>query len=226
LGARVSKRRIIVVIACFLISSIFVYWQPHVAPAKKGVPIGRVLANIDGWQDSGVIPLEAKIVQELKLDDYANNYFSNSRDRISLYIGYYLTSKEVGAAHSPLVCFPGQGWLLSNFEKRTLKVGENDINLMVIVASTPEKKELLVYWFQAYERTSPSTFWQKIYVLLSKYTDRREDNAFVRVTVPMDKNTEKEAYETGVRFIQAFYPVFLNYVRDGNEGKQERAEPN
>jgi len=216
LGTRISNRKIIVVMACFLTACILVYWQPHVAPVNKERSLEQALAAIDGWRDIGLMPLDSRIVQELRLDDYANNHFSNSGDRVSLYIGYYLTSKDVGAAHSPLVCFPGQGWLLSNFQKRTVRVGENHINLMVLVASTPQNKELLIYWFQAFERTSPSTFWQKIYVLLSKYLDKREDNAFVRVTVPMDKASEKEAYEVGVKFIEAFYPVFLSYVRQGN----------
>ena len=219
MGAGISKRRILIVIACFLVTAAIVYRQPDVTPVKKDISLDRALAGIDGWRDSGVVPLDAKIVQELRLDDYANNHFSNSGERVSLYIGYYLTSKDVGAAHSPLVCFPGQGWLLSDFQKRTVRAGENDISLMTIVASTPQKKELLVYWFQAFERTSPSTFWQKLYVLLSKYTRKREDNAFVRVTVPMDKMSEKEAYEVGVRFIEAFYPVFLDYVRQGNGQK-------
>jgi EpsI family protein len=219
LGATISKRRILIVTACFLAVSVLIYWQPEVEAARKETSLQQILLSIDGWHNGGLMPLDATIREELKLDDYANNYFTNGGSRISLYIGYYLTSKNVGAAHSPLVCFPGQGWLLSNFEKRTARAGANPINLMTIVASTPQKKELLVYWFQAFERTSPSTFWQKIYVLLSKYKDSREDNAFVRVTVPMDKISEKEAYEVGVRFIEAFYPVFLDYVRQGKESR-------
>lgn len=219
MGATINKRRILIVTACFLAVSVLIYWQPEVEAARKETSLQQILLSIDGWHNGGLMPLDAKIREELKLDDYANNYFTNGGNRISLYIGYYLTSKNVGAAHSPLVCFPGQGWLLSDFKKRTARAGANPINLMTIVASTPQKKELLVYWFQAFERTSPSTFWQKIYVLLSKYKDSREDNAFVRVTVPMDKISEKEAYEVGVRFIEAFYTVFLDFVRQGNEGR-------
>jgi len=214
LGAKISKRRILVVVVCFLIAGAIVCLQPEIDAARKGTSLAQILAGIDGWHDGGLMPLDPKIVQDLRLDDYANNYFSNGRDRITLYVGYYLTSKNVGVAHSPLVCFPGQGWLLSDFEKRTVTLNGVHINLMVIVASKPEAKELLIYWFQAFERTSPSTFWQKIYVLLSKYSDKREDNAFVRVTVPMGKISKSEAYEIGVKFIKDFYPQFLSYVRE------------
>jgi EpsI family protein len=219
LGATISKRRILIVTGCFLAVSVLIYWQPEVEAARKETSLQQILFSIDGWHNGGRMPLDAGIREELKLDDYANNYFTNGRNRISFYIGYYLTSKNVGAAHSPLVCFPGQGWLLSDFDKRTVRVDGSEINLMVIKASTAQKKELLIYWFQAFERTSPGTFWQKIYVLLSKYTRKREDNAFVRVTLPMDEMSEKVAYEVGVRFIEAFYPIFLDYVRQGKESR-------
>ena len=62
-------------------------------------------------------PLGPKIVKALELDDYANQSYSDGKDTISLYIGYYFTAKKVGAAHDPLVCFPGQGWVVSDTQK-------------------------------------------------------------------------------------------------------------
>jgi hypothetical protein len=43
---------------------------------------------------------------------------------------------------------------------------------------------------------------------------RREDNAFVRVTVPMEKRSAEEAYAVGLSFIKAFYPQFLAHVQE------------
>ena len=133
-------------------------------------------------------------------------------DRAFLYIGYYLTSKNVGAAHSPLVCFPGQGWLLTDFEEKSLDTTIGNINLMTIVASTPQNKQLLIYWFQAFEQTSPGTFMQKINLIRSRLINGREDNAFVRVTVPLDKKSVDQAYAIGADFIRAFYPDFHKHL--------------
>jgi hypothetical protein len=85
-----------------------------------------------------------------------------------------------------------------------------------MVASIGPRKELLIYWFQAYDRTSPGTFRQKFNTLLSKFHKGREDNAFVRITVPMNEITVDEAYSTGKNFIEKFYPHFLKYVRENN----------
>jgi EpsI family protein len=213
----ISRSKIIGVVICFIIAAIFVYWQPDSKIAKKERSLVQNLADIEGWKNSGLIQIDTRIVNVLNLDDYVNNYFTNGDAIVSLYIGYYLTSKKVAAAHSPLVCFPGQGWDLSDFEKKSVKVGNHTINLMRIIASTPQRKELLIYWFQAYEKTSSGTFFQKINTLLSKFIDGREDNAFVRVTVPMKNMDVDQAYKMGVDFIKAFYPRFLEHVKDDQD---------
>ena len=161
----ISRSRIITAVICFSIAAVFVYWEPEVRISKKEKTLAEALANIDGWKNSGLIQIDQKIIDALDLDDYVNNYFSNGEAVVSLYVGYYLTSQKVGAAHSPLVCFPGQGWTLSDFKEKSAKVGRNEVNLMQIIASAPERKELLIYWFQAYDKTSPGTFLQKIYTL-------------------------------------------------------------
>jgi hypothetical protein len=86
-----------------------VYWQPESKAAKKHQSLPRALANIKGWHSNGLVELDRSIIEALELDEYVNHNFTNGRETVSLYIGYYLTSKKVGASHSPLVCFPGQG---------------------------------------------------------------------------------------------------------------------
>jgi EpsI family protein len=203
-----------VISCCFVLTGALVYWGGESFATRKAARLDEALAEVSGWQSAGPAPLDSKIVAALELDDYYNRQLTNGKDRVSLYIGYYLSSKKVGAAHSPLVCFPGQGWLLQDFVTRSETIDGKEINLMHIVASTSQQKELLIFWFQAFDRTSPSEFIQKLYTLWSKFTNRREDNAFVRVTVPMEKRSAEEAYAVGLSFIKAFYPHFLEHVRE------------
>lgn len=210
----VSRSKIILVIVCLTIAGILISWQPDINAAKKQTSLNQALADINGWHSSGFIQLDQKIIDGLYLDDYVNHSFSNGSGAVSLYIGYYLTSKKVSAAHSPLVCFPGQGWVLSDSAEKTLRIGQNKINLKHMVAAIGQRKQLLIYWFQAYDKTSPGTFFQKINTLWAKFFKGREDNAFVRVTVPMAKISDEEAYKIGVEFIHAFYPRFIEHVRD------------
>jgi len=95
------------------LTSFFVYLQPESRAAKKQLHLAQALVKIKGWHSEGLVELDRGIVEELELDDYANHNFSNGSKTVSLYIGYYLTSKKVGAAHSPLVCFPGNPFIVS-----------------------------------------------------------------------------------------------------------------
>jgi EpsI family protein len=195
-------------------TSILVYWQPDSKAAQKQLTLAEALSDIEGWRVEGFTELDRVIAESLDLDDYVNHNFSNGSEIVSLYIGYYLTSKKVGAAHSPLVCFTGQGWVLADAENKSITIGDKKINYSKMLASIGSRKELLIYWFQAFDRTSPETFSQKLNVLWSKFRNGRTDNAFVRVTVSINDQSVDEAYDTGLKFIEAFYPRFIEFVKE------------
>ena len=215
--ASIQLHKLVILIICFGLTSVLIYRAHSSNPVKKQMPLAQALANINGWTISGNAPLDPKIVKALELDDYVNHSYSNGNNKLSLYIGYYLTTHKVGAAHSPLVCFPGQGWVLSEAENKSLTVQGNDIHLMSMIVTRGELKELVLYWFQAFDKTSAGTFLQKVYALLAKFIHAREDNAFVRVSMPLQGESLEEALETMFAFIRDFYPVFLTYIRQGNE---------
>jgi EpsI family protein len=217
-----SSTKIIILVLFFVLTGILLHWKPASNAAKKEKSLSQALANIPGWENITSNQLDAKIVQALELDEYVNHNFSNGEENISLYIGYYFTSKKVGAAHDPLVCFPGQGWTVSGFKKGDLTLNTLDngsicsISYSEMIARLGQQKELILYWFQAYDQTNSNTFSQKISLLRGKTLGRGEDNAFVRITVRLGKKSLSEYRETLFKFIRAFYPVFLNYVKEGN----------
>ncbi|OEU51217.1 MAG: EpsI family protein, partial [Desulfobulbaceae bacterium S5133MH15] len=128
--------------------------------------------------------------------------------------GYYLSTRKVGAAHSPLVCFPGQGWIISSKDRTALKIKGNEIHLLSMIVTRGQEKELVAYWFQSYDQTDPDTLSQKISLLWQKLLHEKENNAFVRVSISVGEKSLSEARDTVFEFIRSFYPVFLNYVKD------------
>jgi len=80
-------------------------------------------------------------------------------------------------------------------------------------------KELVIYWFQSYDKAISETFSQKLSALVSKISQGREDNAFVRTSMALEGKSPEEGREVIFDFIREFYPAFLKYVREGNEGK-------
>jgi EpsI family protein len=75
-----------------------------------------------------------------------------------------------------------------------------------------ERQELVMYWYQAHEKTVPEAYKNKLNALLNKLTGKKQEHAFIRISVPIGKSGPEEAGNVGKNFIAAFYPVFLTYV--------------
>lgn len=212
MGNTVSKRWLILSAALFLTCAV-VYLRSEPAAAQKAQPLQEALAAIDGWRAGEPLDLGGEIVEALLLDDHIYRSYHSGKRVVSLYIGYYLTTQKVGAAHSPLVCFPGQGWVLSDAQSLTVDTEAGPIHLKQMIATKGNHREMLLYWFQSYDLSSPDTLRQKVNNFVSRVQNNREDNAFVRITVPLGNTTESDALRDGTDFIKAFYPVFLDFIR-------------
>ena len=185
--------------------------------ARKSGPLREVLSGIDGWVRTEYVPLNPELVKNLQLDDYVNEHFSNGKDIVSVYIGYYFGLEKIGAAHDPMVCFPGQGWELSGIQKGKLSLEANRSSLIEyssMEASNGTDREWIVYWFQSYDRATPDTLSQKLTSLWQKMLHQREDNAFVRLSISVGNRPPEEPRQVLFDFIRAFYPGFLAYVRE------------
>jgi EpsI family protein len=214
--SKTHRFRIVILIVALLLTSGLIFHRPASEPKPKPFPLPKILNNVNGWKVAGQFPMEEKIVRALELDDYVFAGFANGQDRVGLYIGYYLTTKKVGAAHDPLVCFPGQGWVLSDKSTGKLSVGpegKDVVSYSSMVANKGKDRELLVYWFQSYDETSGGTFSQKLRSLAVKFRGGGEDNAFVRVSTELGEQSQEQAREIIFRFVRDFYPVFLTYIR-------------
>lgn len=216
---QLSNTRIIILALCLILTGAIIFSKSDRVPLKKQILLRQALAEIKGCETSNFSPLEENIAEALKLDDYLNQYYQCGGERMSLYIGYYLTTKKVGAAHDPLVCFPGQGWVLSDRNKNKILIDKDadlEVSYSMMTASRGDQKELIVYWFQSYDKTNPDTLSQKITSLVNKVAHSGEDNAFVRITMSIGEKNASECHDAILRFVRDFYPMFLAYIKNNS----------
>jgi len=209
------RLNIFILIICLLISGYFIHRNISSEALERSVHLVEFFSRIDGWEKGKINFVGDDIATSLDLDDYLYADFKKGSKYVSLYIGYYETLKKVGSAHSPLVCFPGQGWNISETQNQKIKTDAGEIHLASMIVGKGGKDELVLYWFQAYDRTSPGTFMQKVNSFLSKVRHKNERNAFVRITIPLTSTIDFKAFETGREFLQDFYPKFLRYILIG-----------
>ncbi len=161
------------------------------------------------------IPLGENVKETLELDDYLLADYRGPNGSVNLYIGYYFSAAKMSAAHSPLVCLPAQGWSVDEPVMKQLTVGGNVINYAEIEASIQGKTDLVLYWYQSAQITSPHVFRNKVNTFYNKFTQDGEQHAFVRVTVLL-AGGKQDVNRLALDFIQDFYPEFIEYIGSDN----------
>ena len=173
----------------------------------------KVFSSIDGYSTHNHLKVEQNIYDFLNLDDYIYSIYNKNGIDITLYIGYYYTFDKISSAHSPMVCFPAQGWILNKPMFHTVSTGENTVNYAEMEVTLGKTKQFILYWFQAYRNTSPHSHMEKVYALYNRLVHKNGQNALVRISIPLENISREDALEVGNHFIRAFYPGFIRYIQ-------------
>ncbi len=212
-----SLKRTPLITFCILliITCLFAYRPSGSSTGGKEVKLQTVFGPVDGYRMVGRQPIDDSIVAFLELDDYIMTTYSRGNLPITLYIGYYYSLDKASAAHSPLVCFPSQGWRIGAPVKRSLKVGEHTVRYAEMTASLEAQQEQVFYWYQADDDSVPEVYRNKINATLNRIMGGSPEHAFVRVSIPFGQRVSQEqARQEGLEFIASFYPAFLNFIRN------------
>lgn len=208
--------RVCVAVVLLLATGFAVNLKQDATVHVGGDPLFSAFIGFGEWRMIGDIPLDSKVQKELRLDDHLYRRFSNGKSTVTLYVGYYHAAAKVGASHDPLVCFPGQGWVLqgknSVSDVMTIQGEKKQLSYATMVAERNDNKELLFYWFQADTKMASSTLMQKLHLVQSKIFGYGQHNAFVRLSMELKDQTTEDGRQAMRRFISDFYPAFLQYI--------------
>jgi EpsI family protein len=209
--------KLITLIGLFLITCIFV-WGFGDGPSKVEKPaIQEYLAQIDGYDVIRNIQLPSGAYDMLSLDDYVYTDFDGPGGSVNLYIGYYYSPNKAYAAHSPLICYKSQGWRVTRQPvSGSLMVNGQRIIYEAIVTESERRKELVLYWYQARLRTNSKVYRNKISMAVNRLMYKNDQHAFVRVSARFGNASYDEVMARIVRFIEAFYPSFIQFVQEGD----------
>jgi EpsI family protein len=207
------EKKLIVLIVTFLVTCLLVYKPSGKSePVHKGHSLREMMDQINGYSVANAITLDDNTYRFLDLDDYTFGDYQGRNGLVNLFIGFYYTTDKISAAHSPLACFPGQGWTITRPAAHELKVGTLTIHYAEITATREGQKELVLYWYQAFHDTTPYVYRNKIDALYNKLAKQEQQNAFVRVSMPMENSTYAQAKKAGTDFMKVFYPKFIEYI--------------
>jgi EpsI family protein len=219
MGQTVRKRLIVLSVMLAAIGVIANWnWAVSQKQFEPSNDLSEVLSEIPNWQLFNRVPLELSVVEALKLDDYVNFAYSNENGDVFLYIGQYFSNQQVGAAHDPMVCYPGQGWKISQRTKgnvsltKAFKDKDHTVSYSSMITELNGRKNLVVYWFQANDSAHKDTLSQKLSSLWNVFTGSGHANALIRISTTVNDNDILTGKTRIFKFINEFYPIYLNYI--------------
>ena len=214
MGKRIEKK-LFVLIGLFLVTCILMSMTKKEVMIKEKPPLKNYFEHINGYETVRHIELLNDHYKMLDLDDYLFvNYKGNNR-KINLYIGYYYTANKAYAAHSPLICYPSQGWeIIVQPTKHSIDIGPHTLNYEEIITGLGNEKELVLYWWQAYQQTNTQIYKNKIDMGYNKFIHNNEEHAFVRVSVNLANSSFQKSEKAAIDFIKVFYPQFIDFITE------------
>jgi EpsI family protein len=216
LGIKTDKKLFYIVLL-LLITCFFIYKDADTTVSNHiRSKLSEFLREIDGYKIGTDIPLEKGVSNMLKLDDYVFTNYNKDNQNVTLYIGHYYTLAKLTAAHSPLVCYPSQGWIIDEPITHQVTISNDTLHYGELVARLGDKQELIMYWYQAYHKSMSEISKLKLATAINKLRDNNEQHGFVRVSIPFSGTDQEQARATGLTFIKAFWPHYLSYIENNN----------
>ncbi len=205
--------KLLILIVLFLGTSALVYGMKQPDTFEGKTALNEQLLNIPDYPTTHKIALNKDALRMLKLDDYLFADYQGPTGKVNLYIGYYYTAAKAYASHSPLVCYPSQGWKIdSGPTAGILNIPPSTIHYEEITTSLGEKKELVLFWYQSRLQTATQIYKNKINMGYNKLVHNDQQHGFVRVAVPFAGADQNDARTRATEFIKNFYPKFVHFI--------------
>lgn len=149
------------------------------------LPLTAFPLLLDDWRASES-RMDVEVENSLGLDDYViADYRRDETDVVNFYAAFYGSQRKGVSPHSPQVCIPGGGWLITGLSRLPVMLafsseGGFDVNRVIIERAG--QRQLVYYWFEQRGRRIANEYWMKWYLLVDALVRNRSDGALVRVT--------------------------------------------
>lgn len=200
------------VLFCALVSVQVLGSREEVRPAK--LPLATFPLALGNWQ-ARESSLSVGVEKALGFDDYVlAEYRNGDGSAIDFYVAYYASQRKGVSPHSPQVCIPGGGWVISELDQVTVpQVDAPAFEAVRVVIDRAGQRQVVYYWFEQRGRRISNEYLMKWYLLFDSLTRNRTDGALVRVTTQVAPNETIDVADQRLQsFIQLAAPKLGTYV--------------
>lgn len=162
--------------------------------------------------------LEPDTERALGMDDYiVSDYSKLEGSPVNLYVAYYATQRKGISPHSPSVCLPGGGWMITSLESASFTdLPERLIFNRAVIQNGPSK-QIVYYWFDERGRKIASEWAAKWYLFTDAIMWNRTDGALIRLIAPVFPGQSEEAADERLHaFMKVVVPSLARYLPPAN----------
>ena len=113
---------------------------------------------------------------------------------VDLFIAYFASQRAGDTLHSPKNCLPGGGWFPVQSMERTIQpAGGAPFSVNEYLIAKGDERKLVLYWYQARNRSVASEYWAKFYLVADAMRYNRSDGSLIRITTPVNRGEPIDA---------------------------------
>jgi EpsI family protein len=166
--------------------------------------------QVDQWKASEDQSMPRSTEEYLKPDEYILRDYMPPQGGtpINLFVAYFKSLQNTYGPHSPSVCLPGAGWLVSSSKILTVPVAGRTEGIPVNEYTMEKGNERMVvlYWYQNDRNVWAQEFKAKLWLLPDLLRYRRSDVSLVRVIAPMRSSSPENELTDCLHFSQSLFP--------------------
>jgi len=159
--------------------------------------------------------LDIETEQALGFEDYVlADYRRADGDPVNFYVAYYGSQRKGVSPHSPQVCIPGGGWVISQLDRTTINLDDGSpMDVVRVVIDRNNQRQVVYYWFEQRGRRIANEYWMKWYLFVDAIKRNRTDGALVRVVSPLRPGEAQDAADRRIQdFIRLAVPKLGPFV--------------
>jgi EpsI family protein len=184
-----------------------------VIPSRE--PLANLPEGIAGWTGRDA-PIDQETLDVLGSGDFLSRGYSNpgQPNPIDLFIGYFPTQRTGSTIHSPKHCLPGPGWAFESTHYVDIRDAGNKVHRIgEYIIGNGERKDVVIYWYEAHGRSVASEYKAKIYMVADAMRLKRTDGALVRVITPVGLDESPAvAMARAEAFTQQLAPLLPRFI--------------
>jgi EpsI family protein len=183
---------------------------------KIGIPgLHDIPWQLGPWETSAEGAMTAETAAALKPDEYVLRDYTDKANgqTIDLFVAYFKSLQNTYGPHSPRICLPGSGWLVSSSKLINIPVPgrAEPIPANQFTMEQGNQHILVLYWYQNDRDVWAEEFHAKLRLLPDLIRYRRSDVSLVRLVTNVSGVTPDRELSECTKFTQSVFPLLAQH---------------